>query len=451
MPSNRPITFPIGLEADSDTPVYWQDNLAVNSHIVIAGGSGSGKTHQLRRIAGACASQGATIWIADIHGDIDPPGGAPAQTTAFTARSRHSLNPLRLDPDPDAGGVRNRINAFERLIDTTSHRMGPRQRPILRRLLEDLYAVRGFYPDDPASWSLQNDTRPRPQRRHPKSYPTLLDLRSFISSAHRRMKLGGDNRAMQELDNLIAARKNFDRAVLRQARTSSPDTSELEQCAQTVKEAFGNAIDAITADPNTHATEELLRFNSADAVSAVGDRIDTLEASGVFTGLPISFPDRVRIRRLNLSAIGDDEQRILIETLLEDIFRDARNRGITDRTREWIIVDEAHRYFPRNAPPDAVIPRIFREGRKFGIGILLASQQLHDMPDSVLSSAGCTIILGVAAIHQQTLSRRLALTTVRTPDGPRNPLSILQPRKTALVGLLQKGRTRPLSRLRIAG
>ena len=427
----------------------WDDSFTVNAHWILSGGSGSGKTYQLRRIVAASAAQGAILWIPDLHGDIECPGPG-TRTVTFSARSTAAVNPLQLDDDPDSGGVRYRINAFERLLDSTSHALGARQRPVLRRLLEDLYSSRGFYANEPRSWRLDIDTRPADQRRHPKSYPTLLDLRRFIDATHRRLRLGGDNRAMTELKTLVTDKRKLDRAVFEKTRTGNADNSAVDAAADKTIGSYTKAVQAIKEDPNAYAIEELLRFNSADVVASIADRIDNLESSGVFTGLPLSFPDSVRVRRLHLAAIGNDEQRVLVETLLETIFRTARNRGVSARTRQFVVLDEAHRYFPKRAFPDAIIPRMFREGRKFGIGMILATQQLDDMPDSVLASAGCKIILGVADMHRESLRRRLSLPMLKTPDGPRNPLSLLQPKRTALASLLESGQSLPLTTIRIA-
>ncbi len=449
MVQHAPIRIRLGT-LPSGHALDWCDDRTVNAHWVLSGGSGSGKTYQLRRIVAAAADQGATLWIPDLHGDIECPGPA-TRTVTFSARSTAAVNPLQLDDDPDAGGVRNRINGFERLLSGTSHAMGPRQRPVLRRLLEDLYAARGFHANDPRSWRLDVDTRPAANRRHPKSHPTLLDLRRFIDNTHRRLRLGGDNQAMTALHTVVSEKRKLDRQVLERSRSGSTDTQAVDNAADKAGTAYTNAMEAIKQDPNTYAIEELLRFTSADIVASVADRIDTLESSGVFTGLPLSFPASIRVRRLHLAAIGDDEQRVLIETLLETIFRASRNQGIANHTRQFIVLDEAHRYFPRTASPDAIIPRIFREGRKFGLGMILASQQLDDMPDSVLASAGCKIILGVADMHQESLRRRLSLPMQRSPDGDmRNPLSLLQPKRTALASLLESGHSLPLTTIRIA-
>ena len=61
--------------------------------------------------------------------------------------------------------------------------------------------------------------------------------------------------------------------------------------------------------------------------------------------------------------------------------------GETDRLRLAIVLDEAHR-----VSRDTTLPKIMKEGRKFGVVVISASQGISDFHPDVLGNAGTKII-----------------------------------------------------------
>ena len=81
----------------------------INNHMMIVGGSGSGKTHNLRKIIRELVKdQKNTIHILDVHGDIDI-GNDVTDTIKFSESSLNGLQPLAISSDLDYGGVRKKI------------------------------------------------------------------------------------------------------------------------------------------------------------------------------------------------------------------------------------------------------------------------------------------------------------------------------------------------------
>ena len=64
--------------------------------------------------------------------------------------------------------------------------------------------------------------------------------------------------------------------------------------------------------------------------------------------------------------------------------------GTTDKIQLVIVLDEAHRL-----AKDLTLPKIMKEGRKFGIAVVVASQDVRDFHDQVLSNAGTKVIFRV--------------------------------------------------------
>ncbi len=87
---------------------------------------------------------------------------------------------------------------------------------------------------------------------------------------------------------------------------------------------------------------------------------------------------RLQIEQLQLSAGA-----FVLHKLYKDMFR----WGDADRLRLAIVLDEAHRL-----ARDTTLPRLMKEGRKFGIAVIVASQGLNDFHPDVTSTAGTKMI-----------------------------------------------------------
>jgi DNA helicase HerA-like ATPase len=89
-----------------------------------------------------------------------------------------------------------------------------------------------------------------------------------------------------------------------------------------------------------------------------------------------------------------------------------------ERKRDPVVLvcEEAHRYVPDRgeaeyAAAQTAIRRIAREGRKYGIGLMLVSQRPADVESTVISQCGTWLVLRLTnAADQQHVSRFL-------PDG----------------------------------
>jgi hypothetical protein len=73
--------------------------------------------------------------------------------------------------------------------------------------------------------------------------------------------------------------------------------------------------------------------------------------------------------------------------VLRKIYKDMFRWGEADRLRLAIVLDEAHR-----VSRDTTLPKIMKEGRKFGVVVISASQGISDFHPDVLGNAGTKII-----------------------------------------------------------
>lgn len=108
--------------------------------------------------------------------------------------------------------------------------------------------------------------------------------------------------------------------------------------------------------------------------------------------------------RLDLSKLTDEVRYITAETLLRKIFRVLRLRGpipvqpVDDRQRFrlFVVIDEAKILSTGGGDPDAperILNQLFTEARKFGLGMVLASQMSDHFGSEVKANAASWLVL----------------------------------------------------------
>jgi DNA helicase HerA-like ATPase len=73
--------------------------------------------------------------------------------------------------------------------------------------------------------------------------------------------------------------------------------------------------------------------------------------------------------------------------VLRKMYKDMFKWGETSRLRVLIVLDEAHRICK-----DTTLPKIMKEGRKFGVVVISASQGINDFHPDVLGNAGTKVV-----------------------------------------------------------
>lgn len=94
--------------------------------------------------------------------------------------------------------------------------------------------------------------------------------------------------------------------------------------------------------------------------------------------------------------------RILYDALLwsRDLLEGGRERPLL------IVLEEAHRYLGDEGGQAAtIVERIVKEGRKYGIGLLLVSQRPSEIRSTVLSQIGTFVVLGLTNAQDRGLVR----------------------------------------------
>ena len=516
----RQLLLPFGTHARFGQPVVFDSRRVVNGHMLVAGPSGTGKSHQLNRMILSLAEQGAKqVFVIDIHGDLadfedlKPFRNAPVpdnlvQSIKFGEQTRYGLPPLDLLNDPE-GGPRKRANAFINLMERQGA-LGPKQKTALFRLVIDLYKRHGFLMDDPATWTLDYDPRQvrvrvvvaRPgmialpaldwfdkndeekdtlKRKygvrfngetkcwevpdsHPlaaeardawgsngaKRFPTLADVRRHLWDRLVMMKTGQSAPAIRALDKVMSLASK--RARLRTRKLSMAGEEDMEKLEATLAKAQAESLEAFQDGmervDSGQELEELLLWDSADAIKGLFDRIEALERSGIFKGEPPPFDLSVPIWRFNIKSLSDDEQMLFVDVLLERIFMEAKSRGEADGPDTFIFLDEAHKFVVDDG--EHIINRIVKESRKFGVGLILSSQAFVHFSDDLLMSSGLKLVLGCPEMYREPMRRKLGLDMVELRGGKKvNPLSLIRPKDTAMLSISISGENTPMADIKI--
>lgn len=124
------------------------------------------------------------------------------------------------------------------------------------------------------------------------------------------------------------------------------------------------------------------------------------------------------IRILDISGLPNEVAGPLAAMLARLLFQYKVYQTTDERRRDPVVLvcEEAHRYVPDRgeaeyAAAQTAIRRIAREGRKYGIGLMLVSQRPADIDSTVISQCGTWLVLRLTnAADQQHVSRFL-------PDG----------------------------------
>lgn len=152
----------------------------------------------------------------------------------------------------------------------------------------------------------------------------------------------------------------------------------------------------------------------------------------------VSDDDNKDIRIIDISGLPNEVAGPLTAVIARLLFQYKLFQTIEEKLKDPILLvcEEAHRYVPdkgeaQYAAAQGAIRRIAREGRKYGIGLMLVSQRPADVDSTVISQCGTWVVLRLTnAADQGHVSRFL-------PDGLSgmvDVLSILSQQEAIFVG-----------------
>ena len=104
-------------------------------------------------------------------------------------------------------------------------------------------------------------------------------------------------------------------------------------------------------------------------------------------------------------------QHAAVSFMLRRIYRQMFLWGEQEQLRLMVVLDEAHR-----VARDPTLPRLIKEGRKFGVGIIVASQEIRDFHDTVVTNAGTRIMFRTNYPESKSLAKFVQARATKNAD-----------------------------------
>jgi hypothetical protein len=203
---------------------------------------------------------------------------------------------------------------------------------------------------------------------------------------------------------------------------------------------------------NHGSTPEVLRLGLLDkrlqfflhpAPDPGGETDPLVDAMGDWLGgeRPISV--------LEFAGVPDEAAELAIGVVLNLLFEvavrsEADAPGIGRPSPVLVVLEEAHRYLGDAAVPlaRAAANRIAREGRKYGVGLMLVTQRPSELPDTALAQCGTLIALRLsnsqdqgkirAALPDSVAGLAAALPALRTGEAVISGEAVILPARTLI-------------------
>ena len=370
---------------------------AANFNVCVLGMSGAGKTHNIRRLAQSFCGLGMTVFMPDVQGDLaNIPGSVDIP---FRYRSKHgSVNPLRVDSDPDGGGVDMAIRQAIHVIRMFSRQMGTRQEADLRALLDAAFHDAGFLAEDRTTWG--------------KPAPSLKDVLDQAQEVLVRITHGVDENVLALIEK---HRSKVDQILNKEGHTEKYDRAVArltESVKRLVCEGVGGELGKRRWDANR--LESLIHI------------LEGIVATGLFNGDDMEIR-RHQINRFDLTKLHKVDQQVMLHLLLERCFEFAKRscKHLNPSIPQLAVVLDEGKYATAWMQ-DMLSPlnRIATEGRKYGCGLIMGVQSLRHLSEDASDNFGMSLVL--------KLSDKACERAARIFRVPESLLDQIQPRRDGL-------------------
>lgn len=368
-PSPGPDNVTLGvLAANTDVPVTIDIRSLVTRHSVLVGSTGSGKTSAVATVIqnlvrGKCTS--ANVLVIDPHGEYKAALDADATVLSVTA---------------DAAADRLKVPYWALpAIDLLQALSGPggMTQTVVNRFSELVLSARVAYAESSA-WITETSGISADS-------PIPFDIWKVWFDLANENSLTYSDKARTIID---LVEEGDSRNLL--SNSYNPHTADnTAPYKGTTFGHYGTVPDRIRnrlADKRfaffLESNHELLDTDPLESVIPEWLGLDRPVSVLDFSGIPAEVADL---------AIG-----VILQILFEVSIRSTSDHGIGRHRPTLVVMEEAHRYLSgeggaRIASESA--NRVAREGRKYGLGLMLVSQRPSELPDTAFSQAGTTIAL----------------------------------------------------------
>jgi len=403
------LVYRVGITGD--TPIAWQPDRCPNPHLCISGATGTGKTYTIRQIIEAFSASGISFTVIDIHGDLGVIDSI-VREYRLGYGSPSGVNPLAVNADARYAGPKSNASNFIELLNELSgtHRMGPVQANMLFNVIMDLYGANKIKQDDPSSWAKQ-------------TYPDLKDLERFIGYKYKKLMIGGSNGAadaeLYGLQTLYKKKKALEK--LEKSQSADTETRIAETIASLVRLYEDYLKKGILNDP------DFITYSDPRGLISLKNRIQNLNNTDVF----VKNETPLGNVRLNMKYLEDEQRKLAAYYTVKRLLDRFTRAGERDRIRHYIVIDECS-FFLDVPRIEHMIVRAVQEGRKFGLGLILAAQNPLKFNNDILLNTATKMVFAVEPVVHRAVAKTFGIDESR--------LKKVEPRRDCMFS------TRPLNR-----
>ena len=244
--------------------------------------------------------------------------------------------------------------------------------------------------------------------------------------------LGSGQEAITCLAAANKASAAYQRKLLEALRKGERGFSD-EKMQADIDKAKQKAIEAyteyVTAISTGREVDDLLRYDSTDVLKGVVDRLENMNAIGVFKPKPPPFDPQASVWRYDIRALGMEERKLFVLFKLQELFAEAIQSGEQAQPNTVIVLDEAHIFF--DSDPENILNSIAKEARKFGVALICISQSPTHFSEDFIAAVSTKVILGIDELYW-----RGAATKLRVEE---QALAWIKLQKSMLVQIKSRG------------
>jgi uncharacterized protein len=369
-------TIEVGRVASSaGIPARLQLSSLVTRHACVVGSTGAGKSNLVAIVLEALSSGFSTarVLVIDPHGEYGAAAGRPARVIQTGAT--------------DDAGTRLRVPywalPFDELIGMTMGGMQPATLEVLRdRVREMKVQAATLLADPPAPEAVTADS------------PLPFSIRRLWFELEDEERMTFTERNKQDKDTQYAPDDPGDMNTLLPPRYPAPTSYNTPPYRNQDARGIGKQLDLLRM--KLLDTSYAFMFNSADPMHPDAD-------GKIKADLPSLLAEWVggdkAITVLDVSGLPPEVLGPVVGTMLRIVY-DALYWGmklpVGGREQPLLVVlDEAHRFLPEGIDTAAhrACSRIAKEGRKYGVGLMIVTQRPSDVDPTVLSQCGTMLAL----------------------------------------------------------
>jgi DNA helicase HerA-like ATPase len=391
--------------------VFWNYKQEPNPHLMIIGQSGSGKTHLLRKILKHFNKHRIKTFVIDFHGDLHIEEDETFEYT--TINPQYGIGLFEFDTNPKSGGIYNRVDELIKIFENSFFSsMSALRVAVLKKLFIDCYKRKGYDPNNPETW-----------KKPLSELPTIDDVLELLKEIKEAANEYNDKkRAVLHSVSLIELNN-----LLKIAATTPED--KREEFIAKAEDIFENMylkdlkeireIDDISSIEKRLGIDDFEFYTKKNTESALDNLevyLKAIKEANIFTKHnPVPSRDK-NIYRFNLKHLNDNLMLFVANLIIQRIFTKLRiayeyKQNHTNDIKFYIVIDESKLVIPNKEKNNDFhyINRIVSEARKFGLGIILASQRTQHYSEEMLSNIATKIVLRVADNEKPVAKKKLGI------------------------------------------